>query len=198
MDGTSLIWGLAAIAAGIFVCAYGSALFRFVLAVIGFMVGFSLVMALAASASPALQWILALVAGGIGALLLYRLFNLSLYIAGGILGAAIVIAVLGLFGLTGGGLGIIGWILVLVGAGVVGFFGKRIGDLVIVFATALAGATLVVYGLARVFAANIGNGSADPTKVLSGAFALLVWATIALISGLAQYQVQSMRRRFMR
>jgi hypothetical protein len=198
MEGTSLVWGLAAIAAGIFVCAYGSALFRFVLAVIGFMIGFSLVMALAAGASPALQWILALVAGGIGALLLYRLFNLSLYIAGGILGAAIVIAVLGLFGLTGGGVGIFGWILVLAGAGVVGFFGRRIGDLVIVFATAIAGATLVVYGLARVFGTNIGNGSVDPTKVLSGAFALLLWAVIALISGLAQYQVQSLRRRFLR
>jgi hypothetical protein len=138
--------------------------------------------------------------GGIGAFVLYRLFNLSLYIAGGILGIAIVMALLGLFGLAGGGqgLGIIGWLLVIVGAGVVGFFGKRIGDLVIVFATALAGATLVVYGLARVFATNIGNGSVDPTKVLSSVFALLLWVVIVLISGLAQYQVQSLRRRFLR
>lgn len=195
-----LIWGLIIIGAGIFVCAYGTALFRFVLAVIGFAAGFSLAMALLPASTGALGWIIALVAGGIGAYVLYRLFNLSLYIAGGILGIAIVMALLGLFGLAGGGqgLGIIGWILVVAGGGVVGFFGRRIGNLVIVFATALAGATLVVYGLARVFATNIGDGSVDPTKVLSSVFALLLWATIALISGLAQYQVQSLRRRLLR
>lgn len=197
MEG-NLIWGLATLAAGIFVCAYGSALFRFVLAVIGFVVGFSLVMALATGASPLLQWTLALVAGGIGAFVLYKLLNLSLYIAGGILGVALVIAVLGLFGLSGSNLGIFGWLLVIAGAGVFGFFGKRMGDLVIVFATALAGATLVVYGLARVFSANIGSGSTDPTKVMSSVFVLFLWGTIVLISGLTQYQVQSLRRRFLR
>ncbi len=109
-------------------------------------------------------------------------------------------ALLGLFGLTGSGqgLGIFGWILVLIGAGVVGFFGRRLGDIVIVLATALAGATLVVYGLARLFAPSIGNGSVDPTKVLSSVFALALFATIALISGLAQYQIQSLLRRFLR
>ena len=195
-----LIWGLVVVAAGIFICAYGASLFRFVLAVIGFAVGFSLAMALVPASAGALGWIIALVAGGIGAFLLYKLFNLSLYIAGGILGIAIVMALLGLFGLTGSGqgLGIFGWILVLIGAGVVGFFGRRLGDIVIVLATALAGATLVVYGLARVFAPTIGNGSVDPTKVLSSVFALALFATIALISGLAQYQIQSLRRRFRR
>jgi hypothetical protein len=157
-------------------------------------------MALVPASAGALGWIIALVAGGIGAFLLYKLFNLSLYIAGGILGIAIVIALLGLFGLTGSGqgLGIFGWILVLIGAGVVGFFGRRLGDIVIVLATALAGATLVVYGLARLFAPTIGNGSVDPTKVLSSVFALALFATIALISGLAQYQIQSLLRRIRR
>ena len=82
------IWGLVVVAAGIFICAYGASLFRFVLAVIGFAVGFSLAMALVPALAGALGWIIALVVGGIGALL-YRLFNLSLYIAGGILGIAI-------------------------------------------------------------------------------------------------------------
>lgn len=196
-----LIWGLVVVAAGIFVCAYGTALFRFVLAVIGFAVGFSLAMALVPVSAGAVGWIVALVAGGIGAAVLYSLFNLSLYIAGGILGIAIVMALLGLFGLTGGGqgLGIVGWILVVVGAAVVGFFGKRLGDMVIVLATALAGATLVVYGLARVFgAAHIESASVDPTKVLSSPFALLLWVTIVLISGLAQSQIRSLRQRLRR
>ena len=195
-----LIWGLVVVAAGIFICAYGASPFRFVLAVIGFAVGFSLAMALVPASAGALGWIIALVAGGIGAFLLYKLFSVSLYIAGGILGIAIVVALLGLFGLTGSGqgLGIFGWILVLIGAGVVGFFGRRLGDIVIVLATALAGATLVVYGLARLFAPSIGNGSVDPTKVLSSVFALALFATIALISGLAQYQIQSLLRRLRR
>ena len=152
------IWGLVVVAAAYFICAYGASLFRFVLAVIGFAVGFSLTaMALVPASAGALGWIIALVAGGIGTFLLYRLFNLSLYLAS-ILGIAIVIALLGLFGLTGSGqgLGIFGWILVLIGAGVVGFFGRRYGDIVIVLATGLAGATLVVYGLARLLAPTSG------------------------------------------
>lgn len=198
MDATNLIWGLAALAAGIFICVYGNVLFRFVLAIIGFFIGFSLVMALGGSAEPWLRWTLAIAAGGIGALALYSLFQLSLYLAGGILGAVVVIVVLAMFGLVGSSLAILNWVLVGTGACVVGFFGKRLGNLVVVFATALAGAALVVYGLARMFAINIGSSSPDPISLFSKTFPLLLFFTVAIISGLAQYQIHTLRRRLLR
>ncbi len=199
MDFTNFIWGLAILAAGIFVCVYGNLLFRFVLAIIGFVIGFSLVMALAGSAAEWLRWTLAIVAGGIGAVALYSLFKVSLYLAGGILGAVIVIVVLALFGQVGGSnTGIFSWILVLAGAGLVGFLGQRLGNMVVVFATALAGSALVIYGFARMFASNMGSSSTNPVLVLSGTFALVLFAVIALISGLAQYQMHTLRRRLLR
>ncbi len=72
-----LIWGLVVVAAGIFICAYGASLFRFVLAVIGFAVGFSLAMALVPASAGALGWIIALVAGGIGAVLVVQVCSTS-------------------------------------------------------------------------------------------------------------------------
>ena len=141
MDGIGLIWGIVAVAAGIFVCVYGNMLFRFVLAVIGFVIGFWLVMTLLPLGNEALKALLAVIVGGIGAAVLYSLFRLSLHIAGAILGAVLVLIVLALIGWLGGGssLGAVGWILVLAGAGVVGFLGNRLGRAIIPLATSLGG-----------------------------------------------------------
>ena len=40
----NLIWGLVVLISGIFIASYGNMLFRFVLAFIGFALGFSLIM----------------------------------------------------------------------------------------------------------------------------------------------------------
>ncbi len=158
METGSFIWGLLALASGIFICAYGNMMFRFVLAVMGFMLGFSAVMWLAGGLVGGLTAVVALVVGAIVAAVFYGLFRLSLYIAGGILGLVIVLAVFGLVGVVGANLGFFGWILVLAGALLGGFFGRRLGDVVIVFASALAGAYLVVLGIAKLFGAGIDAG----------------------------------------
>jgi hypothetical protein len=193
---STLIWGVLALASGIFICAYGSGLFRFVLAVLGFMIGFSLVMWLGGGIGQPLQLIVAIVAGGILGALGYLLFKLALYFAGAILGITIVFAVLGLVGVSGADLGAFGWIVAFAGAVLGGIFGRRLGDLVIVFATALAGAYLVVLGLARLFVDSIDSSNA--LKMLGAGFPLLLFLTIALISGLTQYEVLRIRRRFLR
>ncbi len=192
----SLLWGLIVLVSGIFIAAYGNVLFRFALAFLGFAIGFSLVMWLGGFLGEGIQIVVAIVVGGILAAVMYFLFKFALYIAGGMLGLVIMIAILGLFKLGGMDLGIFGWILALAAAGFGGFFGHRLGDMVIVFATSLAGAYFVVLGLANLF--KISPDIGDPIAILDVGFTLVLFLTIALISGLGQFQVQSLRRRFLR
>jgi len=196
MESSSLVWGILALVSGIFICAFGNVLFRFVLAVLGFMIGFSLVMWITGPSPSWLTVVVAIVAGGILAAVAYLAFKFALYLAGGILGITIVFAILGLVGLTGSDLGVAGWILAAAGAVLGGWLGRRLGDLVIVFATALAGAYLVVLGLSHLFSIGIEGGNA--LKMLGSSFALVLFLAIALISGLSQYQTLRLRRRFLR
>lgn len=196
MESGTLIWGVLALVSGIFICAYGNVLFRFVLAVLGFMIGFSLVMWITGPSPSWLIVVVAIVVGGILAAVAYLTFKFALYFAGGILGITIVFAILGLVGLTGSDLGVFGWIIAAAGAVLGGWLGRRLGDLVIVFATALAGAYLVVLGLSQLFGLGIEGGNA--LKMLGASFPLVLFVTIALISGLAQYEAMRVRRRFLR
>jgi hypothetical protein len=200
MESVSLFWGIVIVAAGVFVSVYGSMLFRFVLAVVGFAIGFWLMMTLMPATNTALQVLLALIVGGIGAAVLYSLFRISLHIAGALLGAVIVVAVLSLIGWVGNGasMGVFSWILVLAAAGVVGFLGNRLGNAIIPLATALTGAALIVLGLSKLFTANVGATSNDPIVVLSGGFGFVLFVVLAIISALAQIQIADLRRRLLR
>jgi hypothetical protein len=196
MDG--ILLGLVTVAAGIFVCVYGNALFRFVMAVIGFVIGFWLIMAIFPTTNDALRVLLAIVVGGIGAAILYSLFRLALHIAGALLGAVVVMAVLALVGWVGNGnFGVFNWILVIAGAAVVGFFGNRLGDAVISLATALAGAAAIVAGLSKLFSSAVPT-SGDPIKIMSNGFAFVLFVVIAIMSALAQLQIADLRRRLLR
>jgi hypothetical protein len=112
----------------------------------------------------------------------------------------VVLAVLGLVGLVGPGanMGILGWILVLAGAGVVGFLGNRLGNAIIPLSTSLVGAALVVLGLSKMFAQNVGAGSNDPITVVSTGFGFVLFVVLAVISVLAQFQIADLRRRLLR
>ncbi len=189
------VWGIVVLACGIFIAAYGNVLFRFVLMFAGFAIGFSLVMWLGGFLGDALQIVAAIVVGGILAAVLYSLVKFALHIAGGLLGLVLMLVILGLFKLAGIDLGLFGWILALVAAGVGGFFGNRLGNIVIVVATALAGAYFVVLGLAALFRTA---DTENPIALLGTAFPLVLYISIALISGLAQYQAFSVRQRFLR
>ena len=196
MSSDSLLWGILALASGIFICAYGNVMFRFVLAVLGFMLGFSAVMWIGGGLQGGLLLVVAIVAGAILAAVLYSLFRLALYIAGGILGIVIVLAIVGLISVAGSDLGIVGWLLLIAGAVVGGFLGRRLGDMAIVLATAMAGAYLVVLGLAKLFGAGIEGGNA--IKMLGAGLPLVLFVAVALISGLSQYEALRVRRRFLR
>ena len=195
MDG--ILLGLVTVAAGIFVCVYGNMLFRFVMAVLGFVIGFWLIMSIFPTTNDALRIILAIVVGGIGAAILYSLFRLALHIAGALIGAVVVMAVLALVGWVGNGdFGVVSWLLVIAGAAVVGFFGNRLGNAVISLAAALAGAATIVAGLSKLFSSVVST-SDDPIRIMSNGFAFVLFVVIAIISALAQLQIADLRRRLL-
>lgn len=191
-----IIWGLVVLLCGIFIAAYGNVLFRFVLAFIGFALGFSLVMWLGASIDMAMRVIIGMVVGSILAGVLYMLVKFALYIAGGLLGLVLMLAILGLFKLGGMDLGFFGWILAIAAAGVGGFFGQRLGNIVTILATSLTGAYFVVLGLGLLF--QLGVETDEPITLMGTAFPLILFLTVAAISGLAQHQAFAVRQRFLR
>jgi hypothetical protein len=192
----TLLWGIIVLVTGIFVSAYGSVLFRLALAFLGFAIGYSLVAWLGGGLDTALRILAGIVAGGILAATLYFLVKFTLNIAGAVLGLVLALALLGLFRLAGLDLRILGIVLAIAAAGLGGFFGNRLGGIVVVLATSLAGAYLVVLGLGAMF--GLGVQTDDPQAMLGASFPLVLFLTVALISGLAQYQAFSVRRRFLR
>ncbi len=190
-----MFWlGLLLVACGIFLLVYGSMLFRFAIAVGGFVLGFSLASWLFAGQTDAIRLLISFVAGGVLAVLGYSLVNLALYLAGGILGAVLALVILSLLRID---VAIINLIVVLVGAGLVGFFGKRLGDWVMMLATSLAGAYAVIYGLADMFPVAVGKTPGDMSASIpftGPAFA--VFLIVLVIGLLAQFQIRSVRGRY--
>jgi hypothetical protein len=191
------IWGAVLIASGIFIAVYGNVLFRFVLAVIGFAIGFMGAMTLLEGRDNAVQLLVSMVVGGIAAAVLFALVKFGLYIAGSILGVVVALVVTSLTGQLDGGLNPLATVLMIAGAGTGGFFGHRLGNLVIVFATATAGAFLTVYGLSIWFHNELSATITDPSMALTRSIGVTLFLCIAAISGLAQMNSSNLRFRLL-
>lgn len=194
MPASLVIWGAVAIICGVFFCVYGYSLFRIVLLFVGFLVGFSLGMALTKSQPDAIRLVVSFVAGGIGGAILYFLFSLSLYIAGAILGLVIALLINSVLGVGDGALQAI---IILVGGGIGAFLGKRLDELIIILATSVAGAYAIVYGLSLLFPEEFGV-SADSNLVSINGLTLIMLCAIGFVGGLAQYQILKLQRRLRR
>lgn len=194
-----MFWmGIVLAACGIFLLVYGGLLFRFSMAVGFFVLGFSLASWLFSSQSDLIRILISLVVGGVLAIGGYMLVRMVLHIAGGLLGAVLVLVVLSLLPVDMPSF--LSIILIVAGAGAVGFFGNRLGDWVIILATSLAGAYAVVLGLTRMFpqaveasAEYVASGSAY-VPFTGPAFAVFV--IVALIGALAQDRIRSLLGRF--
>lgn len=189
------IIGVLLIAAGIFMLVYGGLLFRFALAVGLFVLGFTLSMWLLSSQPQATRLLISLAVGGVAAIVGYALVKLALHIAGGLLGAVAVLLVLSILPISMPS--ILSVILILAGMGVVGFFGNRLGDWVIILGTSLAGAYAIIAGLTSLFPASVGV-VADYVSALvpfTGP-AFVVFLTVLAIGVLAQQRIRSLRGRF--
>jgi hypothetical protein len=191
-----MFWlGLVLVACGIFLLVYGGKLFRFALAVGGFVLGFSLASWLFAGQPDTIRILISVVAGGVLAAVGYALVRMVLHIAGGILGAVLVLLILSLLPFQMPD--ILGLIVIIVGAGVVGFFGNRLGDWVIILATTLGGAYAVMFGLTRMFPVAVGVDPAYSSAYVpftgpAVAVFLIVFATGVL----AQLEIRRVRGRY--
>ena len=183
------------IASGVFLLVYGGRLFRLALAVGAFVLGFSLSMWLLSSQPVAARLLISLVAGGIIALVGYMLVKMILHFAGAILGAMLALVILSLLPVPLSNALVL--IAVAAGAGIVGFFGNRLGDWVIILATTLAGAYAILLGLAHLFPLAMGVGPdylSARIPFTTPAFFVFV---IFLITGiLAQFEIRRVRGRY--
>ncbi len=199
MDWTDVLWGALVIGAGIFLSVYGSLLFKFALAAMGFGIGFVGGWWLLEGQDDAMRILVALVAGGVIAVLLFSLVRFGLRIAGAILGVVLAFVI-------GGIIDIIGptpdrWLMIILivgGIGGGGFFGNRLGDWIIILATAAAGAFLVVDGIQIWFASRIAGDLDDPTQTLAQKLTMVVFLVIFGIAALSQNESIKLRRRIRR
>jgi hypothetical protein len=187
----NFLWGIVIIASGVFVSVYGTKLFRLALAAIGFAIGAILAWWLTGSQPDAMRVIISLVAGGIGAGILYALIRIGTYIAGGVLGLVLSMLIVSWTGL--GTNSTMSVIILAAGAGLVGFFGNRFGNTIIILAMSAAGAFQVMYGLSLMFGDKIAPGG-TPLDLFREPIALTVFVIIAVISGLGQMQLQARPR----
>jgi hypothetical protein len=196
MDWSEGLWGAVVIGAGMFLAVYGSLLFKFALAFMGFGVGFIGAWWLLDDQDEAMRVLIALVAGGVAAVLLFSLVRFGLYIAGAILGAVLAFVV-------GGIIDILGptpdrWLMIILligGIGGGGFFGNRLGNWIIILATAAAGAFMVVDGIQLWFASRIAGEIDDPTRTLGQKLTMVVFLVIFGIAALSQNESSKLRRR---
>lgn len=196
MSATEVLWGLVVIAAGVFICVYGTRLFRFALAAMGFGIGFLAAMRIFDSQDDVARVLIAFAVGGIGAFALYSLVRFTFYIAGGVLGLVLGFVVVGVIDLFTSQPGdVTQTILAVVGAALGAFFGNRLGNLVVLLGSAAAGSFLVVNGLHVLFESQFNVDAADPIANVTTRLSLTVLAIVFAIAALGQYSNQSFRNR---
>ncbi len=183
------------IASGVFLLVYGGLLFRFALAVGAFVLGFSLSMWLLSSQPVTTRLLISMVAGGIIAIIGYSLVKMILHFAGGILGSMLALTILSLLHAWLPDIMIL--ISIVASAGVVGFFGNRFGDWVIILATTLAGAYAILLGLVYLFPYVLGiSGEYLSARIPFTAPAFLVFAIMLITGILAQFEIRRVRGRY--
>lgn len=196
MDATFL-WGLIALVCGGFMLVYGASLIRVVLAFFGFFAGFvvaTLLMDwLGLMADNAwLQLLVEVVLGAILGLVFYNLVSLTVYLAGGILGAGLGAFIIGALNLQADWLAV----AILLVATVIGvIFGRNLGDWLPVLAASIAGAYASVVGIGLLF-----RDATDAAQRLmpSGMAPIVVFLFLVAIGTLAQMQIRDLRRRLVR
>jgi hypothetical protein len=196
MDTGDLIWGIVMICGGVFIGIYGDMLFKFVLAMIGFLVGFSALYLILEGQDETLRIIVSFAAGGVGALVLFRLVNFGIYVAGAALGAVAGLLIAGLIGLsTDSDIGWLTTILVLVGGGGVGFLGPRLGAMIIPLGTSAIAAFMMTYGYLALFQSTFNFDASEPSDAQARRTVLLLFAMVYALCFLAQYNLNKLRQR---
>jgi hypothetical protein len=93
--------------------------------------------------------------------------------------------------------GILQTILAVGGAALGAFFGSRLGNIIILLASTLAGAFLIMSGLAVLFSSRINAETTEPGDTLAQKLTLTVFLILCAVSGLGQWNAQRFRQRIL-
>lgn len=196
MSFVDLLWGIAVIAAGLFIGVYGNLLFRFALAAMGFGLGFLAGMWLFESQDETMRVLIAVALGGIGAIGFYSLVKFTLNIAGAMLGLVLSFVIIGIIDIfTSRPDGAVQTVLALAGTGAGLVFGRRIGNSVIILGSAATGAFLLMNGLHVLFESSLNTDLSEPASNLGTKLSLTIFAMMFALSALGQWNAQRFRQR---
>lgn len=182
------LWGGGMIVAGIFIAVYGSRLFRFAMAAVGFGAGFLLAIRLMEHLDREREMPIAVVAGLIGAILLFILARFGFLLAGSIFGLVVAILAIGVIEVSTDRIpSEVMQVAVAIGGAVIGaLFGRAIGWIVVLLGTAAAGAALVLNGLHVLFNLEYEIDAADPLRNAATQLALVTFGILFLVALLGQ------------
>jgi hypothetical protein len=182
------LWGGGMIAAGIFIAVYGTRLFRYAMAACGFGIGFLLAIRLMEELDRTREYPIAVVGGLVGAILLFILAKFGLLLAGAVFGLVAAIVAIGMIEVSADRVpGDVMRVVIVAGGAFIGaLFGRAIGGLVALLATAAAGAALVLNGLHVLFAIEYEIDAADPLRNTATQLALVTFGIIFFIALLGQ------------
>ena len=156
----ALLTGVILLVVGLLACFFGWRLYRLMLGLFGFVIGYYVVLGLLAEQAEIVQIGGAIVAGLVVGFIFWALYNFA-YILFGVFLGIIVAGVIGnAFNLEG----IILLVVVVILATIGGVLGAVLADVMIRLGTAFGGASQAVGGVAAIATAlNIGLPLADPT-----------------------------------
>ncbi len=182
------VWGGGMIAVGIFIAVYGSRLFRYSMGAVGFGAGFLLAIRLMDQLEREREMPIALVAGLVGAILLFVLAKFGLLLAGAILGLVAAIVAIGVMELSTDRMpSDLFQVGVAAGGALIGaLFGRAIGWIVVLLGTAAAGSALVLNGLHVLFEIEYEIDPADPLRNAATQLALVTFGILFLFALLGQ------------
>lgn len=196
MSFSDFLWGLLVICSGVFIGVYGSMLFRFALAAMGFGLGFLGTLTVLDSQGASTRLLIALAVGGVAAIVLYSLVKFGIYAAGAIFGLVLSFVISSLLAIVASTPSqTVVTILALVGAGAGGFLAPRFASLAIILATSIASAYLIVNGIQIWYAKDLGLHYDNPGTALSNRLSMIVFLIIFAMSFLSQFAMRTLRGR---
>lgn len=196
MEFSDVAWGLLTIGAGLFISIYGVMLFKFALAAMGFSLGFIGGWWILEDQETATRFLIALVIGAVLGVLFFALIRFGVYIAGAILGLVLAVVVGGFIEILGPSpSNIVMIVLAVAGVAGGGFFGARLGQFIVLLATAVAGAFMIVDGLHTWFADTFAFEGKTAADTLGTGVAMTLFVVLVVMSVLSQRNAQQLRHR---
>lgn len=193
---TTPIVALVMIVFGLFICFFGYAYWRVMLAIAGLTIGALIGMDIAGD-QPTLGLIIGAVLGVVGFLLAYSLWSLAVLIIGAVMGAGVgsTIAALPSVAPLATDNSALTIILVVIGVVVGVLIAALVKDIFVVYATAFGGAGLAVRGLALLLPStlniNILSDINNPT--VATLLTITLWIALGIVGML--YQLRRFTRR---